>query len=113
MEYRFDATDKILGRLAADVARSLRGKNDPSYDPARVPAAKVVVENLDKLRISEKKMRTKLYRRHSGYVGGLKEEKLRDAFARDSREVFRRALMGMLPKNRLRARLIKNVTLKK
>lgn len=111
MEYKFDATNKVLGRLATEVAVALRGKNNASFDPRKIPNITVEVRNLDKLRVSEKKLDTKIYYRHSGYVGRLKSETLRSVFKRDSREVFRRALVGMLPKNRLRARLMKRVTL--
>lgn len=113
MEYKIDATSKILGRLASEVAVLLRGKNEPSFDPSRVSGNKVMVSNTDKIAITGRKMVQKLYRRHSGYHGGLKEEKLRDLMVRDSREVLRKAVMGMLPKNKLRAKFIKNLILYK
>lgn len=111
MDYKIDATNKILGRLATEVAILLRGKNDPRYHPTRVSGNKVTVYNTDKMRVTGKKMTQKLYRRHSGYIGGLREEKLRDLMARDSRRVLRNAVMGMLPKNRMRDILIKNLIL--
>ncbi|MDP3710157.1 MAG: 50S ribosomal protein L13 [bacterium] len=113
MEYKIDATNKILGRLATEVAVLLRGKNAPSFDPAKLSGNKVVVCNTDKIKFSGKKASQKLYRHHSGYHGGLKEEKLEDLVQRDSRLVLKYAVMGMLPKNRLRAKFIKNLILNK
>ncbi len=113
MEYKIDASEKILGRLATEIAVKLRGKNDPRFDPARPSDIKVSVFNTDKIRVSGRKPAQKLYRRHSGYHGGLKEEKFADLVLRDSRLVIRRAVMGMLPKNRSRRRIIKNLTLQR
>lgn len=113
MEYKIDASNKILGRLATEVALLLRGKNDPSFDPAKMSKNKVVVYNTDKIGVTGKKMAQKLYRRHSGYIGNLREEKLRDLMARNSGLSLRRAVMGMLPKNRSRKRVIKNLILVK
>lgn len=113
MEYRIDATDKTLGRLATQIAILLRGKNSPRFDPAKLSGNKVYVSNTDKLQVTGKKIGQKIYRHHSGYHGGLKEEKLGHLMARDSRAALRHAVMGMLPKNRLRSRVIKNMTLAK
>ncbi len=111
MEYKINAESKILGRLASEVAILLRGKNEPSFNPAHLSNNQVRIFNTDKIRVSGRKLTQKLYRHHSGYHGGLKEEKLRDLLARDSRLVLRKAIMGMLPKNKLRERMIKNLTL--
>ena len=111
MEYKIDAANRILGRLATEVAVLLRGKNSPNFDPAKLSGNKVIVKNTDKIRVTGRKMHQKLYRRHSGYIGNLKEEKLRDLMARDSRIVLRKAVLGMLPKNRLRDKIIKNLIL--
>lgn len=113
MEYKLDATNKILGRLATEVAVLLRGKNAPSFDPAKLSGNKVFIYNTDKIKFSGKKTSQKLYRHHSGYHGGLKEEKLEDLVKRDSRLVLKYAVMGMLPKNRQRAKIIKNLILTK
>lgn len=113
MEYKIDATNKILGRLASEVASLLRGKNSPSFEPSRFSHNEVTVFNTDKIKVSGRKMVQKLYRRHSGFHGGLKEESLRDLMVRDSRLAFRKAVLGMLPKNKLRARFIKNLILLK
>lgn len=111
MDYKIDATNRIMGRLASEVAQLLRGKDSPSFDPALLEARKVVVYNTDHMRVSGKKMGQKLYRYHSMYHGGLKEESLASLFKRDSRLVLKHAVMGMLPKNKLRAKIIKNLIL--
>lgn len=113
MEYTIDAADKIVGRLATEVADMLQGKNAPSFDPARESGNRVTVYNTDRMRTTGRKMEQKLYRHHSGYPGGLKEETLERLHRRDSRLVLRHAVNGMLPKNRLRARMLKNLTLLK
>ena len=113
MEYRIDASNKTLGRLATEIAILLRGKNNPRFDPAKLSGNKVFVSNTDKLQVTGKKIGQKIYRHHSGYHGGLKEEKLGKLMSRDSRVALRHAVMGMLPKNRLRARVIRNMTLAK
>ena len=113
MEYKIDAANKILGRLASEVAILLRAKNEPRFDPAKLSGNKVAVYQTDAIKITGKKMKQKLYRRHSGYPGRLKEESLARLMARDSREALRRAVLGMLPKNKLRQRMIRNLILHK
>lgn len=111
MEYKIDAANKVLGRLATEVAVLLRGKNQPDFDPAKFKSNRVLVFNTDKIRTTGKKAAQKLYRHHSGYHGGLKEERLDKLFERDSGLVLKRAVMGMLPKNKLRRKFIKNLIL--
>lgn len=113
MDYTIDATDKVIGRLATAVAILLQGKNNSLFDPAKLSGNRVTVMNTDRSRVTGRKMSQKLYRRHSGYPGGLKEETLQRLYARDSRLVLRRAVSGMLPKNRLRSRMMKNLILMK
>jgi len=113
MEHKIDAEKKILGRLASEVAQFLLGKNSPDFDPAKFSDNKVVVYNIDKIVVTGKKSVQKSYYRHSGYIGNLKEEKLKDLMARDSRLVFKKAVLGMLPKNKLRMKMIKNLILMK
>lgn len=112
-EYKLDATNKILGRLASEIARLALGKDSPSFNPAKLSRNKIVVYNTDKIKVTGKKALQKLYRRHSGYLGNLKEESLRNVLARDSRLALRHAIMGMLPKNKLRSIIIKNIILEK
>ena len=111
MEYKIDATNKILGRLATEVAVLLRGKNDPRFNPANFTPNQVLVYNTDKIKVTGRKEIQKLYRSHSGYPGALKEETFENLRKRDSRQTLRHAVLGMLPKNRLRSKIIKNLTL--
>ncbi len=114
MEYQIDATNKILGRLATQVAVLLRGKNTSQFDPAKLPNHKITVYNTNSLRVTGKKMdgkEGKVYLRHTGYHGGQRAETLKEVMTRDSRVALRRAVMGMLPKNRLRDQIIKNLIL--
>lgn len=113
MEYEINAENKVLGRLATEVAVLLRGKKDPSFDPARLILQRVLVYNTDKIRVTGKKMEQKLYYRHSGYPGALKEERMKDLMRRDSRLAVKQAVAGMLPKNRSRKRFLRNLLLLK
>lgn len=111
--YTIDASGKILGRLAVEIVNILRGKNKPNFLPYLEGANGVVVFNADKMKVSGKKMKQKIYYRHSLYPGGLKKKVLREMFEKDSREVLRRAVYGMLPKNKLRAKMIKRLKMYK
>lgn len=111
MDYTIDAADKIIGRLATESANILQGKNDPRFDPARLSGNRVIIFNTDRMRATGKKMQQKIYRHHTGYPGGLKEETLERLQKRDSRRVLSHAVLGMLPKNRLRPRMMKNLIL--
>lgn len=109
----FNAEGKSLGRLSVLVADSLRSKNSPTYLPNRDPKNKVIVFNTDKLELPIKKQEQKIYFSHSGYPGGLTEEPLSSLFKKDSREVMRRAVYGMLPKNKTRDTLMTHLALYK
>lgn len=104
-----DASGKILGRLASQIATLLQGKHKPDYDPSKDSGDFVVVKNVDKLKITGKKMENKKYYRHSKYLGGLKEVTLAKIFEKDPPQVLKKAIYGMLPKNRLRKRMIKRL----
>ena len=91
----------------------LRGKNRADFEPNRAGTARVIVVNTDKIRVTGNKMTQKIYHRHSGYLGNLKSARLEEMLAKDSRVVIREAVMGMLPKNRLRRQVIKHLTLYK
>lgn len=106
-----DASNKIVGRLASDIARLLLGKQNPAARPNKVAVEEIIVINTDIMRVSGRKMRDKTYYRHSGYIGNLKSETLESLFKRDSREVLRRAVSGMLPKNKLRKERMKKLRL--
>lgn len=109
--YTIDAAGKILGRLAAEVAVLLQGKHKPNFAPHLDTEDKVIVINTSKIKITGKKSEQKKYYRHSGYPGGIKEIKYKDLFAKDPDEVLRKAIYGMLPKNKLRAKMINRLIL--
>jgi large subunit ribosomal protein L13 len=96
-----DATGKTLGRLATRIADVLRGKNKPEYTPHCDVGDFVVVVNAEKIAVTGKKLEDKLYYRHSGYPGGLRTRTLGEMLERRPEEVIRRAVRGMLPRNRL------------
>ncbi|HVI38917.1 MAG TPA: 50S ribosomal protein L13 [Gaiellales bacterium] len=98
-----DADGQILGRLATEIADTLRGKNKPAYTPHVDTGDFVVVVNAEKVRVTGKKLEQKIYYRHSGYPGGLRERTLAEQLARRPEEVIRKAVKGMLPKNKLAA----------
>src|SRR6187399_1387969 len=99
--YVVDAEGKTLGRLATRIADTLRGKNKPQYTPHTDTGDFVVVVNAEKVAVTGKKMDEKMYYRHSGYPGGLKERSLREQLDRRPTDVLRKAVKGMLPRNRL------------
>jgi large subunit ribosomal protein L13 len=102
--YVVDAEGQNLGRLATRIADQLRGKNKPQYTPHVDTGDFVVVVNAEKIAVTGKKLDEKLYYRHSGYPGGLKQRTLREQLDRRPTEVLRVAVKGMLPKNKLAAR---------
>jgi large subunit ribosomal protein L13 len=99
-----DAEGKNLGRLASEIAVVLRGKNKPQYTPHVDTGDFVVVVNAQKIAVTGNKLRGKIYYRHSGYPGGLKSRTLGQMLERRPNEVLRKAVKGMLPKNRLAAK---------
>ena len=98
-----DADGQILGRLATEIADTLRGKNKPAYTPHVDTGDFVIVVNAEKVRVTGKKLEQKIYYRHSGYPGGLRERTLAEQLARRPEDVIRKAVKGMLPKNKLAA----------
>lgn len=107
--HTIDATNKVLGRLATEIAVLLRGKNKPGFAPNKDMGDFVTVRNFSKIRITGKKFGQKIYYRHTGYLGGLKEVPLKKLFKKDPAEVLKKAVFGMLPKNKLRAKQIKRL----
>lgn len=99
-----DAEGQILGRLAAQVANILRGKNKPQFTPHVDCGDFVIIINAEKIAVSGQKEEQKLYRHHSGYPGGFKEETLRSLRARRPTVIIEKAVKGMLPHTRLGAR---------
>lgn len=99
--YVVDATDMILGRLASEVAKVLRGKNKPIFTPHIDCGDNVIVINAEKIKVTGKKMDQKVYYHHSDYVGGLKEATLREKLEKKPEQVIELAVKGMLPKGPL------------
>ena len=99
--YVVDAEGQTLGRLATRIADTLRGKDKPQYTPHVDTGDFVVVVNAEKIVVTGKKLDEKMYYRHSGYPGGLKQRPLREELNRRPTEVLRKAVKGMLPRNRL------------
>ena len=96
-----DATDRPLGRLATEVAVLLRGKHKPAYHPSQDVGDYVIVINAARVAATGRKLEQKKYYRHSGYLGGLKEQTLKELLAKRPERVIERAVRGMLPKTRL------------
>ncbi len=111
--HTIDAEGKILGRLATEVAVLLRGKHKPDFVPYKDVGDFVVVKNLEKMKFKGNKMKQKKYYRHSGYLGSLKETSLEELFLKNPFQVFKKAVYGMLPKNKLRAQQIKRLRVDK
>jgi len=99
--YVVDAEGQTLGRLATRIADTLRGKNKAQYTPHVDTGDFVVVVNAEKITVTGKKLDDKIYYRHSGYPGGLRQRTLREQLERRPTEVLRKAVKGMLPRNRL------------
>ena len=103
-----DATDQVLGRLASRIALLIQGKHKPTYTPHVDTGDFVVVINCERIHVTGKKLQDKIYYRHSGYHGGLKERTLQQMLDARPEEVIRHAVRGMLPRNKLgRAQLRK------
>ncbi len=109
-EFTFDATNKKLGRLASEIAVILMGKNDPSYEANKVAPHKVIVSNASKMSIDPKKMDEKTYKKFSGYPGGLKLISMpRMIEKKGYGELLKNAVYGMIPANKLRKQIMKNL----
>jgi large subunit ribosomal protein L13 len=107
--YVVDAEGKHLGRLATEIVRVLRGKNKPQYTPHVDVGDFVVVVNTDRVAVTGRKAEQKVYRRHSGYPGGMKETSYEQMLARKPTEVLRKAVYGMMPKTRLARKQFKKL----
>jgi large subunit ribosomal protein L13 len=111
-EYTIDATGKAVGRVATEVAMILMGKNSPDFANNKVAPNKVTIENASKAKISPKKMKEVDYAKYSGYPGGLRFETMEKVIEKKGyAEIFKRAVYGMLPGNKLRSPRMKNLTI--
>lgn len=104
-----DAADEVLGRLCAQIAKIIRGKNKPNFTPHVDCGDYVIVINAEKVKLTGKKMTDKVYVRHTGYPGGQRFATPADYLAKKPEFVIEKAVKGMLPKNRLGAALLKNL----
>jgi len=104
-----DAEDKVLGRLATEAARLLRGKHKPEFTPFLDTGDFVVVVNADKVRLTGNKLEDKTYFRHSGRPGALKSETARERMEKYPERIIQAAVWGMLPKNRLGRKLLRKL----
>ena len=104
-----DAKDQVLGRLASQVAYRIRGKHNPLFTPHADLGDWVVIINADKVRLTGNKLDQKTYYRHSGYIGSIKSQTAKELFAKKPEDVLKKAVRGMLPKNRLGRKLCKKL----
>lgn len=112
-KYTIDATGKVPGRIATEVAVLLMGKNRTDFSRNKIPAVEVEVANAGAMTLDRKKLKDKRYARHSGYPGSLTLESMAHVVEKKGvKEVLRRAVYGMLPKNKLRPRMMKNLKIK-
>lgn len=113
MLYTLDAENKKIGRIATKAAEYLMGKNLPNFKRNSFPDVKVEIVNSTKASIGDKKLEQETYSRYSGYPGGLKKPTMGQVIAKKGYpELFKVAVFGMLPKNKLRAKMIKNLIIK-
>ena len=111
--HTIDATNRVLGRLATGISILLRGKQKPDFVPYKDMGDIVIVKNVSRMKITGRKMEQKKYYRYSGYPGGLKEIPLKRLFKEKPGEVLKKAVYGMLPKNKLRPKQIKRLKFQK
>ncbi len=104
-----DATDKVLGRLATEIARILRGKHKPQYAPFIDTGDHVVVINAEKVRVTGKKSEQKRYYRHTGYPGGIRVEEYKEVLEKHPERIVQKAVRGMLPHNTLGRQMFKKL----
>ena len=107
--YVVDAQDQVLGRLASQIAHRLRGKHKPEFAPHVDNGDFIIVINCEKIKVTGTKMTNKLYRRHSGWVGGLRTTALGDMLREKPERLIMMAVRGMLPKNKLGHAMLKKL----
>lgn len=113
MEHIIDAKNKTLGRLATEIAHLLQGKHTVKYEPRLVGTDKVIVKNIRELKVSGRKAEQKIYYRHTGYMGGMKEKTYKQAVERKPDFALRNAVKGMLPKNFLKDKRLTRLIIEK
>lgn len=112
MKYTLDAENKKIGRVATEAAVFLMGKNLTTFKRNTIPEVKVEIKNSSKLLIDQNKREQKTYSRYSGYPGGLRQPTMEQVIAKKGyREILKEAISGMLPKNKLRSKMMNNLTI--
>ena len=109
MDYLIDAKNKRLGRVASEIAVILQGKKSPAYAPHVAGKDRALVKNYTAITVSGGKEVKKIYRRHTGYVGGIKQKTYKEAMEKDPKWALRHAVRKMLPRNFLTQHRIKNL----
>ena len=107
--YIIDAAEKPLGRVATEAAKLLRGKHKPTYTPHMDVGDHVIIINCDKVVLTGRKLDQKIYRSHSGYIGGMKEITAKDLLAKNPERMMTHAVVGMLPHTRLGRQMAKKL----
>ena len=110
-EIIIDAKDKKIGRLASEIAKTLRGKTEADFAPNSTTLPRVLVKNVDKIVFSENKLKNTFFQRYSGYPGGRKILSAFEMAQKDMREVLKHAVLGMIHRNTLKKRMIKNLVM--
>ena len=112
-KYTIDASEKRLGRVASEAAVLLMGKNNPRFRRHILSDTKVEIMNASRLTVTPQKLKSKEYTRYTGYPGGLRKQSMKQVIHKKGyRELLRRAVYGMLPRNKLRSRMMKNLIVK-
>lgn len=112
MKYSIDAQNKKIGRIATEAAVFLMGKNLSDFKRNAIPEVTVEIKNASKVSVDETKFETKRYSRYSGYPGGLRQPTMKQVTEKKGfKEVLKEAVSGMLPKNKLRTRMLKNLVI--
>jgi len=112
MTHTIDASGQSVGRLASHIAVLLRGKQKATFQPNIMPTDRVEITNISKVKFTGSKLKNKTYYHYSGYPGGMKARNLGDLFAKNPKRVLYLAVWRMLPQNRQRSRIIKNLIIK-
>lgn len=112
MDFHIDAKNKKLGRLASEIATVLQGKKSAAYAQNAVSEDRVILENYKEVSLSGRKLKDKLYHRHTGYVGHIKTLTFEQAFTKNPKKVIQETVRRMLPKNFLNSRRLKNLSFK-
>lgn len=111
-QYTIDATDKVLGRVASEVAQLLRGKNQVNFMPNMDMGHFVTVTNAANIKTTGNKMENKEYYSYTGYPGGIKSKQMKEIFANDPAKLLEMTIFNMLPKTRLRKGMLKRLVIK-